>query len=287
MRRVGLALLAVLAAAWTLAPAAGAIALIANVPRPAVAMADPSLGLEPISFRATDGVRIAGWLLPAAPGAPVVVLIHGFKADRREMLPWARFLHAAGYATLLFDRRGCGESEGWGIGLGVTDDRDVLGAVRYVRDRLGDVRVAALGLSLGAGIAVRAAARDATIRAVVADSVWAEQQFRLDRLASPDDLPLLPYAEPLLDLIVGARSRDARPVDDAASISPNALLLVRAADDSNATTTADAQARVFAAAREPKQAWTAPSGGHIGALGAHRDEYERRVLAFFERYLRG
>jgi hypothetical protein len=39
------------------------------------------------------------------------------------------------------------------------------------------------------------------------------------------------------------------------------------------------------AARGPKELWAAP-GGHTGAVDAAPDEYERRIVAFFDRALR-
>jgi hypothetical protein len=39
------------------------------------------------------------------------------------------------------------------------------------------------------------------------------------------------------------------------------------------------------AAKGPKEYWAAP-GGHTGAIDAAPEEYERRVVGFFDRYLR-
>lgn len=50
------------------------------------------------------------------------------------MLPWARLLCAADYNALLYDNRGCGASDGWGIGLGASKPDDIIGAVRFSRD---------------------------------------------------------------------------------------------------------------------------------------------------------
>ena len=64
---------------------------------------------------ASDGVRCAGWLtLPAGAGPhPGVVLVHGFGATHDMMLPkYERHFAAAGIATLSFDYRNTGESDG-------------------------------------------------------------------------------------------------------------------------------------------------------------------------------
>ena len=278
-------------AAWAIVPAYRAISLVANAPLRVAPPAPGDLGVEDVRFPAADGVRLAGWLVPGAPSAPAVVLVHGFKSDRAEMLPWARFLHDAGYAVLLFDRRACGQSDGWTIALGAREQDDVAGAVRLLRDRLGSVPIGLLGISLGAGIAVRAAAVDPTIAAVVADSVWTDQDFQLDRLRAfrvgPVDLPQLPYGEALVNALAGADVRtEARPLRDVATLRPGqAIFLIHSVDDANATTPPSAEVALFAAAHQPKREWRT-TGGHIGARSAHPDEYDRRVLDFFAEFLR-
>ena len=284
---------------WALVPAYRAASLVGN-PFRAAPSAPRDLHVEDVGFVAADGVRLAGWLVRGRAAAPAIVLVPGFKDDRRLMVSWAQFLNAAGYSVLLLDRRGCGASDGWAIALGAREQDDVIGAARYLRTRLGDAPIGVLGVSLGAlraqrplplGIAIRAAAADPSIAAVVADSAWTDQDFQLDRLRTVRvggvDVPLLPYAEPLVDAIAGADVRAiARPLDAIGRLTDTqAVFLIHSIDDANATTPPSGAAALFAAAHEPKQEWLT-TGGHIGAINAHPDEYRDRVLAFFTRYLR-
>jgi pimeloyl-ACP methyl ester carboxylesterase len=276
--------------AWALIPAYRAVALVAN-PFRSPSGGPGDLAVEDVRFTASDGVKLAGWLARGDPDVAAIVLVPGFKADRREVLPWAQFLNRAGYSVLLLDRRACGDSDGWAIALGAREQADVIAAVTYLKHVLGDVHIGVLGVSLGAGIAIRAAAADPRIGAVVADSAWTDQDFQLDRLRGlrlgPFDLPLLPYAETLVDAIAGADVRaTARPIDDIARLAPaQATFLIHSLDDANGTTPPSGEAALFTAAHEPKQEWRT-SGGHIGAIAAHPDEYRERVLDFFARQLR-
>jgi fermentation-respiration switch protein FrsA (DUF1100 family) len=43
----------------------------------------------------------------------------------------------------------------------------------------------------------------------------------------------------------------------------------------------------YAAAREPKTLWEIPDASHTGGLAARPEEYERHVIAFFNRSLFG
>ena len=154
--------------------------------------------------------------------------------------------------------------------------------------------VVALGLvqliSLGAGVAILAAADDSRIAAVVADSAWTDQDFQLTRLgvidAGPFRLPLAPLGPMAVNAMVGAEVARARPLDAIARIAPRPVLLIHSADDDNATTPVDGARRLFATAGEPKELWVVPHGGHVGAINAFPDEYRARVLAFFRDALR-
>jgi uncharacterized protein len=294
-RRIRAALLALALAAvlaWSALPAARAVLLVGNwshrgTPDPTRA----SLPVRSVTFAAADGVRLAGWFALASPAAPTVVLVHGFKGTRADMLPWARFLFAAGYNVLLYDSRGCGQSAGWGIALGAREADDIIGAVRYVRGRadLTSHEVGALGISLGAGDVLLAAAREPGLAAVVADSAWTDEHPQIDRMgavpAGPLALPVPPYEPALVDALIGARLEATQPLRVIARIAPRALLLIHSADDGNATTPLAGERALFAAAGAPKAQWIAPSGGHAGAMYAHPADYQRQVLAFFGAYL--
>jgi alpha-beta hydrolase superfamily lysophospholipase len=207
------------------------------------------------------------------------------------MLPWARFLVAAGYNVLLYDSRGCGESAGWQITLGAHEADDIVGAVDYLEQRadLPTKRFAALGISLGAGAVILAAARAPSLVATVADSAWADENGQLARMGGlalpPVTLPLLPYEPTLVDGLIGAQLTETRPLAVIGQIAPRAVLLIHSADDQNTTTPLSGERQLYAAAGQPKEQWIAPSGGHAGALQAHPQEYAARVLAFFARYL--
>ena len=282
LRRVAAVTAVAILIAWLGAPIARAYLLVAG--RPSDPAAPIDLAVESVDFSRGDGVNLNGWLVRSAVGQPAVVLVHGFKGSREEMLPWARFLHAAGYNVVLFDSRGCGKSGGATVGLGATESRDGFAAASLARDRFLTDRVAVLGISLGAGAAILAAADDPGINAVIADSAWTDQDLQLSRLSfvplGPLRLPLPPYGIAAVDAIVGARVEDARPIDAIARISPRPLLLIHSADDDNATTPVDGARRLFAAAGEPKELWIAQHGGHVGAINAFPDEYRARVLAF-------
>ena len=272
-------------------PAFRAITLVANSTARSAPQRPSDLPVQDIRFTATDGVHLAGWLLVASPHAATVVLVHGSRGTRADMLPWARFLYAHGDNVLLFDGRGCGQSDGWAITLGAGEPADVLGAIHYLKQRtdLTARHYGVLGVSQGAGVVILAAARETAIAAVVADSAWTDQDAQIKRMngvaLGKFTIPVIPYESPLVDALIGAHLATIRPIDVIATIAPRAILLIHSADDANTLTPLAGAQRLFAAAGTPKSLWIAPSGGHVGALTAHPDEYQQQVNSFFDMYL--
>jgi dienelactone hydrolase len=129
----------------------------------------------------SQGIKCAGWLFLPEAGLegqderhwPVVILAHGFAAERVMMLPEyaARFVQA-GMAAFVFDYRGFGDSQGEPREL-VSPKRhlaDWAAAVDHVRglDQIDSQRIGLWGTSFSGGHVLVTAARDRGVRAVVA-----------------------------------------------------------------------------------------------------------------------
>jgi hypothetical protein len=84
---------------------------IASAPSPTVVGAPPSeLAVEPISIASASGSRLSGWFLRGRPHCGAILLMHGIRANRLEMVGRARLLNANGFSVLLFDFQAHGES---------------------------------------------------------------------------------------------------------------------------------------------------------------------------------
>jgi pimeloyl-ACP methyl ester carboxylesterase len=133
------------------------------------------LGLtgETVSFRSADGVPLKAWWLPASTVVRgTVIIAPGGDHTREVMLPRAVFLVRAGYNVLAVDLRGHGESGGRFISPGLVEQRDILAAIRYVRDRGDRSPIALLGVCLGGVASLYAAANSPEVQALVADSAF-------------------------------------------------------------------------------------------------------------------
>ena len=115
---------------WILVPAIGA-AVATNAPRHAVAGARTLgiAGARDVVFRASDGVRLAGWYAPGHNGG-AVILAHGSHGDRADALAHMRLVARAGFAVLAYDARGHGRSTGRTNALGGRARRTLRGPSR-------------------------------------------------------------------------------------------------------------------------------------------------------------
>ena len=163
---------AVLAAALLLA-SLGAFWLAVRPPRLAIPRTpgDVRLAVEDVRITTSDGLRLAAWLA-VRPGRPGVVLLHGYPAEKADLLPLAAVL-APDFTVLLVDQRYFGASEGRATTLGLRERDDLSRAVDLLHARAA-VPVGVFGLSLGGAVALGAAADDPRIRAVAAYAPFAD-----------------------------------------------------------------------------------------------------------------
>src|SRR5437868_15351616 len=71
---------------------------------------DVKLDVEEVPVVTADGVRLSAWLAPR-PGAPGIIFLHGYPADKADMLPLAAAL-APRFTVMLVDLRYFGRSGG-------------------------------------------------------------------------------------------------------------------------------------------------------------------------------
>jgi fermentation-respiration switch protein FrsA (DUF1100 family) len=239
-------------------------------------------------FVTSDGLTLKGWYVPPRNGA-VVIFVDGHGADRAELLDEAGFVTAHGYGALLFDQRGCGQSQGDIITLGYNERLDVRAAVAFVRSQAGaDSHLALFGHSMGAGTALMAAAELPEIRAVIAESAFTTLEENInDSMYILLGLPPFPFA-PLVVFYgqqeTGLDIRAVRPLDVIGQISPRAVLLIHGAKDS--VVLVKNSYALYAAAKEPKQLYILPEAAHSGFLQVEPQVYPATILRFLDTSLK-
>jgi hypothetical protein len=241
---------------------------------------EPRLGgdFEEVSFTTDDGLELSGWYVPSKNRAAVIAF-PGRKGPQRQ----TRMLVRHGYGVLLFDRRGEGDSEGDPNAVGWNGDRDIKAAIAFLRERpdVDPDRIGGIGLSVGGELMLETAAETDELKAVVSEGAG----IRSVREASVASWEQKWLAVPIWGVITAATavfSDDAPPPnlnDVVERIAPRPVFFIYAASGQGGE---DLSQDFYESAGEPKAVWEVPEGGHVGGLEAMPQQYERKVVGFFD-----
>ncbi len=244
---------------------------------------------ESVAFPAADGVILRGWYaVPSAAGpqpagpARAVVLLHGFGSTRRQMLARAGWFHQLGFAVLLYDARGHGESEGTRVSAGWFETADLAGALACLRTR-GYRDIGLVGVSQGAATITLAADRLRGVRWIALESMYPTLRDALDRrFRLSFHLPgwlagalFVPFAEWRLGLDIDT----VAPRDHIARL-PCPVYVMHG--DADRHTLPSSARELHALAPTQKSLWLVPGAAHRDLYSHAPREYEARLTAFLQ-----
>lgn len=233
------------------------------------------------------GESVAGWFAEGARGSGAVLLLHGIRSDRRQMLDRSKVLHRRGYSVLLLDLPGHGESSGARLSFGFREALGVRAGMGYLEQVLPGEKIAVIGVSLGAASFVLA---DVTPppSAVVLESMYPTiEEAVADRLrirAGELGAIFAPLLLAQLPLRLGVTPDQLRPIDRVASI--RAPVMIAAGTEDRHTPAAETL-RLFGAAAQPKELWLVEGAAHGDLYSFDPGAYDARVFAFLAKHLRG
>jgi uncharacterized protein len=246
---------------------------------------------EEFDVTASDGAVLRGWKVrPPAPIGDWVLLFHGVSDNRTGDVGHAEFLLRHGYSLVMMDSRAHGESGGdmctygWKERYDTVEIADELFRTEKVH------HLYALGVSMGAAIALQSAAVEPRIEAVAAEAPFADLREVSYDYAGLDISPLLGktlfrpasiYTLRGVEKEGGFKPEDVSP-EKAVAARPFPVLLICGTRDHRIP--CRHAERIYKAAAGPKALWEVKGAGHAAALGQSPAGYESRVVAFFESY---
>ena len=190
-----------------------------------------------VELTTSDGIRIAGWLSRGCdPARACLIVCHGYRGSSLQSLPWFKLAARMECSCLAFDFRAHGASEGRATTCGCHEILDLTAAVDYISaNRLCPGGLVVCGLSMGASTAIRLAARDPRITAVIAESPY----LTLERAAHAWFRSAVgPVGPVLADAMCRAATRrwnidpaEISPISAAAALSATPLLVLAAGRD--------------------------------------------------------
>ena len=248
-------------------------------PVPAAVAADLGRPAQAVALRTADGLTLRGWYVRSENGAAVVAF------PREWTSPQARMLVTHGYGVLLLDMRGYGNSEGDPNAFGWGSTEDIKAGLTFLEKQpdVSEGGIGGIGLSVGGEQLIETAASDSRLKAIVAEGAG-ERSVRESLVRGVRGwaaVPSMAVQTAALSVLSGHTPPPSlRGL--VAHIAPRPLFLVYAEHGGGGE---ELTPQYYAAAGQPKQQWLVPGAAHTGGLAAHPEEYEQRVIEYFDREL--
>jgi pimeloyl-ACP methyl ester carboxylesterase len=211
-----------------------------------------------------NGKQLFAWFIPGQPGAPALVVMHGWGGNAQMMLPLAQPLHAAGYSLLLVDARCHGQSDDDSFASLPRFAEDIEHAMSWLGEQP-EAKNGPLGLvghSVGAGAALLVAARNPRVAAVVSLAAFAHPAGIMRRWMRAKHIPFWPLGAYILfyvQRVIGRRFDDIAPVNTISQVKCPVLLVHGREDDTVPVEEAEA---IFARRKHPRVELLVIPGSH-------------------------
>ena len=256
--------------------------VITHAARPYVPTADLGAAYEQVEFTTSDGLLLKGWYIESRNGAAVISFPGRAGSQSR-----AKMLAGNGYGVLLFDRRGEGESEGDPNLLGWHGERDVHAAVKFLQTRPGvdPERIGGVGLSVGGEMMIAAGAESGALKAIMSEGAsgwsvrddWARGGSRWDVL----------LGRSIFTAAVATFASNPPPANLEGLVPKISAATFFVYGEQGQPEEKPANEGFYERAQGYKEIWEVPGSGHMKGIEAQPQEYERRVVGFFDKTLLG
>jgi uncharacterized protein len=244
---------------------------------------------EEFDVRGPDGVMLRGWKVRAGkPNVAWVLLFHGVADNRYGTEEHARMLLQSGYGVVMMDSRAHGASGGEMASYGWLERKDVSAVIDALERAEHPEHLFAMGISMGAGIALQAAGSDARIEAVAAEAPFANLQEAAYDYAGLQRWPLLgkTFFAPGAWVLIYRGERlagfPAGEVSPEKAVKTRAFPLLLICDGADVVLPCRHSEMILRAAAGTKELWRVAGALHTGGLGTEPVEYRRRVISFFD-----
>ncbi len=245
-----------------------------------------------VQISAGDGSTLRAWnFVPRAGNGDVVIVQHGQGDNRVGMLGYADMLMRHGYNVLVPDSRASGTSGGAFLTYGVLEAGDFNLWYNWINTSQAPRCIYAIGDSMGAAIVLEAAARQPGFCAVVAESGYSSFRetgyLRMGQTFGTGPWLGRTFLFPTVEagLIYahfkyGVDLADSTPKKAAAHTHVPILLIHGLADNNIPPINSER----IKAADPGAQLWEPAGAGHCGAFSTAPEEYERRVVGWFQNH---
>lgn len=151
---------------------------------------------EEIYITAHDKVKLYARYYHIKDGAPVFILMHGYKSTAdRDMSGFFKIARDTQNNILLVDQRGCGKSQNADLTFGIKERYDALSWVNYINERFGCPPVFLCGVSLGGSSVLMASELDLpkNVMGIMSDCAFSSPTDIIKKVCRDNKYPPLIY----------------------------------------------------------------------------------------------
>lgn len=238
---------------------------------------------EDVSITSFDGLTLRGKFYEYAPGAPIELMIHGWRGTaERDLCGGVQRCFSIGRSVLLIDQRAAGSSEGNVISFGINEHRDCLAWVDFLCGRFGDRPIILTGISMGASTVMIAAGEELpdNVVGVIADCGFSSARDIIRKVIRDMKLPPAlgyPFVKLGAHLFGGFRLEEKSAVEAMRRCRIPVFFIHGTGDR---FVPYEMSRQCYEACAAPKFLFTVPDAGH--GLGYLKDQegYVRELIRF-------
>ncbi len=245
-----------------------------------------------------DGHAIRAWYYPSKNGAAILAL-GGISGSLGDTLPPVRPLLEAGYGVLQIDSRACAQPSAR-VTLGGNEIYEAAAGVDFLLQLpdLDPEKIGAFGFSMGGVTLIRAVALQqgsgqshqpkiqalSAIQALIAEGGYDQLGAHIIQPGAGHSLPRTVFLYTVAVVFwtqTGVNPWGVSPIEDISNLGPRPVFLIYGEHEIQR---GGGQAQ-FDAAQQPKSLWVVPGGTHGGNYQIAQDEYDQKVVDFFDKSL--
>lgn len=267
---------------------------LAHPPRYTDKWTPADLGYEyrDVEVEVEHGVTLRGWLIPRNSDKTIIA-VHGYTSSRwgDYMKKVVEILARNGFNVAVFDMRAHGTSGGERTTLGYREVEDISKIVDWLEKQGLGGKLGIIGYSMGGAITIMALSKEPRLKAGVADSPYIDIRTSgrnwIRRLRGPLRYVLLacyPLIVYLTSRKTGVDPKKLSMLSYAEQIKKPLLLIAGRNDDLVPLREVEEFHRLLSKVNSNAELWVTDAR-HVSAVKDFPDEYEKKVVSFFNRWL--
>lgn len=240
-----------------------------------------SLPHDAVAITSFDGLTLRGNYYEYAPGAPVELMMPGYRGDaERDLCGGIQRCFHLKRNVLLVDQRACGKSDGSVITFGVREHRDCLAWVDYLIQRFGtDVKIILTGISMGAATVMIAGGTElpSSVVGIIADCGYTSTKEIIQKVIGDLHLPpklAYPFVKLGARLYGGFDLEEVSPIEAMKKCRVPVFFIHGEGDDFVPCSMSIANSNACSA---PHKLFTVPGAGHGLAYMLDPEGYHRAI----------